>query len=76
LWMFITNSFSATRNTVTTHCLKHTSPYHAILTTSCACTKKWIVPQPCSSKHDTKNWPQKKLQTSPVDFDYNIESVT
>jgi len=33
MWVFVTDSFSGKRNLVTTHCLKHTSPYHAILMT-------------------------------------------
>jgi hypothetical protein len=44
LWMFVTDSFSATRNSITACCFKCTSPHYTILTTPYACVKKQIVP--------------------------------
>jgi hypothetical protein len=43
LWVFVTDSFSATKNSVTAGYFKRTSPHHAILMTSCACATKLIV---------------------------------
>ena len=55
LWMFVTDSFAAERNSVIVCCLKRTSSYYAILTTRCACARKLIVPRRCSWKRDIQN---------------------
>jgi len=49
-WLLLTESFSATRNSVTSLCLKCTSPYHAILMTPSTCAKECIFPWHCSNK--------------------------
>jgi len=49
-WFLLTDSFSATRNSVTTHCLKYKSPYHTILTTPSTCVRKFVFPWYCSNK--------------------------
>jgi hypothetical protein len=48
--LLLNDSFSATRNSVTSLCLKCTSPYHAILTTSSTCARKCVFPWHCSNK--------------------------
>ena len=49
-WLLLTDSFSATRNSLSSHCLKYTSPYHAILMTPSICARKCIFPWHCSNK--------------------------
>ena len=46
-WFLLTDSFSATRNSIIARCLNHTSPYHTILMTPRVWVRTWI-PQRCS----------------------------
>ena len=49
-WLLLTDSFSATRNSVTAHCLKCTSLYHTILMPLSTCARKYVFPWHSSNK--------------------------
>lgn len=75
LWLFVTYSFSATRNSIKACCFKCTKLYHAMLMSPCTFAIKCIIPEHCSSKWGIENQPQKKLWTFPVDFDWRTEGA-
>jgi len=74
-WLLLTDSFSATRNSVTSPCLKCISPYHTILTTPSTCIRKCIFPWHCSNKCTFIINHRKKLQKFPADFEWSTERV-
>ena len=65
-WMFITESFSATRNSITARCLKShiTIPHH--FGNPCAIERQHIVLHQCSSMQEIQNSSSSVWRNSPV----------
>jgi hypothetical protein len=75
LQMFVTDSFSATRNSIVLCCLICTILYPTILMISCACARKVLFHVAPLASGTFKINISKKLQLLPVDFDLSTECV-
>jgi hypothetical protein len=69
LWIFVTNSFSVTRNSIIARCLKPTLPYHAILKTLAHARESVLFRGAAVESGTFKINYTKKLQAFRTDFD-------
>jgi len=86
--MFITDSFSAVRNSITAHCLNHTSPYHTTSATpaqakenilsriSAAASRKFKIHHHQSGvTFQCGPWPSTQSSSNPLEFRSSLTNL-